>query len=103
MPALKALSGLLTNHSPALFGGDDASAGGAASSRRNSAPAPAVAAGGEGAPAAVAAGAPAGTGGGGGGGTAGVIARGVFEELHLPALSQSIRQVIGGGGRRDGV
>lgn len=92
MPALKALSGLLKNHSPALFGGEDAAvaAGGGASSRR-SVPAPAVAAGVEGA-----------GGEGGDGGTAGVIARGVFEELHLPALSQSIRQVGDGGGGSEG-
>eukprot|EP00904_Undaria_pinnatifida_P006781 jgi/Undpi1/3232/HiC_scaffold_15.g06606.m1 len=93
VPALKALSGLLKNHESALV---DAHA-----------PAPAAAAvvdGGRGMDQSEGGG--EGQGGdrrearegrkrerkGGGGGSAGVIARAVFEELHLPALAQSIRQ-----------
>lgn len=80
VPALKALSGLLKNHSPALLGGDGGAPQTAASAAPSAEPQPG--------------------GGAGAGGTAGgdaaaavVIAQGVFDELHLPALSQSIRQV----------
>lgn len=78
--ALKALSGLLKNHSPALLEAQQA----AAASSDPPAPAPA----------------PTDTSGTAARaqsltryGSIEVIARGVFEELHVPALSQSIRQV----------
>lgn len=113
VPALKALSGLLKNHESALV---DAHA-----------PAPAAAAvvdgergmdqseEGGGGGGAEGAGKGRGAGGGkeggegreetgeegGGGGSAGVIARAVFEELHLPALAQSIRQVREKAGRQE--
>eukprot|EP00752_Nemacystus_decipiens_P008715 g7777.t1 len=94
VPALKALSGLLKNHSPALLGADRAAPPPAASA----VPAAAAVAAAAAAAAAPGAGAEGGAGAGGRGAPGGdpsaavVIARGVFDELHLPALSQSIRQ-----------
>ena len=82
VPALKALSALLKNHSPALLGGDGD--GGAPPPAASAVPSAEPRGGG-------------GVGGGAGGDAVGsaavVIAKGVFDELHLPALSQSIRQV----------
>lgn len=90
-PALKALTGLLKNHSTALLGGNggeasapstSAAAGGGKVAAMHDGDKQATAAA-KGAPAAV----------GTKGTAAEAIARGVFDELHLPALSQSIRQV----------
>lgn len=94
VPALKALTGLLKNHSLALLGG---------SAKASAASTTSAATGGgkvedmqednqETAAAAAAAGVA--VLGGAKGTAAEAIARGVFDELHLPALSQSIRQVI---------
>lgn len=64
VPALKALSKLIKNHASALLDPVPTSAGSAGAGEE-----------------------------GRSGGSARVIAEGIFEELHLPALSQSIRQV----------
>lgn len=88
VPSLTAISGLIKNHSRALLdtaavagsptgGGGGETTDGGGERKAEEGVGVVVRVGGE----------------GDRGGSAGVIARGIFEELHLPALSQSIRQV----------